>query len=843
MSKLVLALVLGLGSHLVAGQPAATAQTLGGVSISKSLGDLVSEDVLPENDSVPAMRVALRLIGPQAWPVTDKLYAALHQVAQQLCGSHVMEATFTIMPSPLAVTHGFSAQQLMNYAKAECTAACNDEVFPDLVSAAGCRECGLNTKLFTNEEYASVDVAVIGNYTRRSMLIGTTQATLGVSAFQVAYRLLPGAAPWQPFGPLDPVALRMEAWKIQIAVRGDPLVPYGLQQENMLMLMLHQAKEKLQLRTVYFFRPAQTSQRNKESRVNMLVNRMAQSQARAQNEDPRLVRKEWEALLEEVTRETARMGLHDCSYRLLRVDAMEDEVLADQLDILAGVHRGSSTWSAGAPFWPAALALGCIAVGIFVGAVPLVPRIQQRPTTPIKGYPSVVAPFSSVGPAGERVIKHVPLRVGSVTLPSEIEICQTPDGKDWLLGSGANTKVYKGIKNGVQDVAVKVLANADETQLRYFEQEIKMMKQVSFDRNIVQFYGCCLQIQDCMLLTELMSGGDLMDAIAKDTVGDLRWDCNGASLAIDVVRGLCHLHSKNVVHMDLKSKNVLLNHDKTLAKIADVGLSRLINSSSHQQSSFQLGTFEYTAPELLTGKRCNEKVDIYSLGVVLWEIITHEPPRRGQMRECKVPEECSADILEMVDSCLQEEPHLRPSAKEVFMVLRDWHGGHKSALKRFREGKAMSRINNVRESTERPQRHSADHNQEDASHFDSGSYPASARRSQSDVSQYKAYDRAARQEQGAENSPAMYSSAGSAERLAGSSKDGMSGSDQPKQRSASGLRETGSGASVEEEQAGADAQQTDQAKPQHHATSMTPADLANYGPFANAAPFGDSDDE
>ena len=42
-------------------------------------------------------------------------------------------------------------------------------------------------------------------------------------------------------------------------------------------------------------------------------------------------------------------------------------------------------------------------------------------------------------------------------------------------------------------------------------------------------------------------GGDLMDAIAKDTVGDLRWDCNGASLAIDVVRGLCHLHSKNVV--------------------------------------------------------------------------------------------------------------------------------------------------------------------------------------------------------------------------------------------------------------------------------------------------------
>ena len=56
------------------------------------------------------------------------------------------------------------------------------------------------------------------------------------------------------------------------------------------------------------------------------------------------MRKEWEALLEEVTRETARMGLHECSYRVLRVDAIEDEALVDQLDILAGVHRGSSTW-------------------------------------------------------------------------------------------------------------------------------------------------------------------------------------------------------------------------------------------------------------------------------------------------------------------------------------------------------------------------------------------------------------------------------------------------------------------------------------------------------------------
>ena len=144
----------------------------------------------------------------------------------------------------------------------------------------------------------------------------------------------------------------------------------------------------------------------------------------------------------------------------------------------------------------------------------------------------------------------------------------------------------------------------------------------------------------------------------------------------------------------------------------------------------------------------------------------------------------------------------------------------------------------------RPQRHSADQNLEDVNLFDSGSYPASARRSQSDVSQFKAYDRAVRQEQEAAKAPAMYNSAGSAERPAESGKDGMAGSPRPKERSASGLRGAGPAAPVEQEQAGAADQQTDKAKPQHHASTMTPAALANYGPFANAAPFtDDSDDE
>ena len=90
------------------------------------------------------------------------------------------------------------------------------------------------------------------------------------------------------------------------------------------------------------------------------------------------------------------------------------------------------------------------------------------------------------------------------------------------------------------------------------------------------------------------------------------------------------VHLLQVIHMDLKSKNILLSKEKNLAKITDVGLSRVVNSicgvsrgdgkRNSTEPTFQLGTFEYTAPEVFLGRPCNEKIDIYALGVVLWEV-------------------------------------------------------------------------------------------------------------------------------------------------------------------------------------------------------------------------------
>jgi serine/threonine protein kinase len=117
---------------------------------------------------------------------------------------------------------------------------------------------------------------------------------------------------------------------------------------------------------------------------------------------------------------------------------------------------------------------------------------------------------------------------------------------------------------------------------------------------------------------------------------------------------------------DIKSANVLLTRDGT-AKLADVGMSRVL-SRSHL-SPGGTGTFAWSAPEVLAGRRCSEKADIYSWGVVLWEVCTGEPPVRGNMRPLQCPDDCPAEVIELHRRCLAEDPDERPSAREIVHLL------------------------------------------------------------------------------------------------------------------------------------------------------------------------------
>ncbi|KAK9829623.1 hypothetical protein WJX72_006940 [[Myrmecia] bisecta] len=252
----------------------------------------------------------------------------------------------------------------------------------------------------------------------------------------------------------------------------------------------------------------------------------------------------------------------------------------------------------------------------------------------------------------------------------DIELCRRPDGSEWVLGEGSFGMVFRALRSGVQDVAVKTLTRADSHQLQQFRKEISILKSLSFDRNIVQFYGACVQGGKPMLVLEYMEGGDLRQAMSSARGEELRWYNKGQLIALDVARGLHFLHSNKVMHSDLKSKNILLTKDYSCAKIGDVGLARIMNSQ-YLSNAILGGTFAYAAPELLINARCSEKVDIYSFGVVAWEMATQETPQRGQLRGVKVPEECPVAIAQLIDDCLELDPANRPTARELFDRLRD----------------------------------------------------------------------------------------------------------------------------------------------------------------------------
>ncbi|BDA50936.1 probable serine/threonine-protein kinase DDB_G0267514 at C-terminar half [Coccomyxa sp. Obi] len=249
----------------------------------------------------------------------------------------------------------------------------------------------------------------------------------------------------------------------------------------------------------------------------------------------------------------------------------------------------------------------------------------------------------------------------------QITICKHEDGSDWELGAGAFGKVFKALRGGVQTVAVKILHDAEVGGVN-FTREIAILKGCRHS-NIVQFQGACVSGNRTMLVMEYVEGGDLWRALQREGSRVRSWMQQGRRVALDIARGLCFLHAHSIVLFDLKSHNVLLTRDGT-AKIADVGLAKVLTQGYVSKLEEVAGTFAWAAPELLMGGRCSDKVDMYSFGVVLWELATCERPQRGQLRDVRVPEEVPEEVAQLINECLSYDPKDRPSAKQIYDRLQ-----------------------------------------------------------------------------------------------------------------------------------------------------------------------------
>lgn len=158
--------------------------------------------------------------------------------------------------------------------------------------------------------------------------------------------------------------------------------------------------------------------------------------------------------------------------------------------------------------------------------------------------------------------------------PWSVAICRHSDGSEWKLGQGGYGEVFKALKDGVDEVAVKrIKLGTDSKLLGQFHKEVDLISQLRH-RHIVQFYGACTQPGCLFMVTELMDF-DLYSALHGNDAASYMWTGKyGRSVMRGIASGLNYLHSRSppVVHRDVKSPNILLLNG--VAKIADVGLAR-----------------------------------------------------------------------------------------------------------------------------------------------------------------------------------------------------------------------------------------------------------------------------
>jgi len=177
-------------------------------------------------------------------------------------------------------------------------------------------------------------------------------------------------------------------------------------------------------------------------------------------------------------------------------------------------------------------------------------------------------------------------------------------------------------------------------------------------------------------------GGELLDNVpALPPLGTWPWSLV-KKVASGAVRGMTYLHSGTppVLHRDLKSANLLLDESYT-TKVADFGLSRI---KAHRKSSSMTGncgTVQWMAPEVLANESYAEPADVYSFGIILWELLTRECPYEGMSPiQCalavlnkgdrpKIPSWCPPALVALIDTCTAQNPESRPTFAQVLSAL------------------------------------------------------------------------------------------------------------------------------------------------------------------------------
>ncbi|KAF3437042.1 hypothetical protein FNV43_RR19795 [Rhamnella rubrinervis] len=252
------------------------------------------------------------------------------------------------------------------------------------------------------------------------------------------------------------------------------------------------------------------------------------------------------------------------------------------------------------------------------------------------------------------------------------------------FASGRHSRIYRGIYKQ-RDVAIKLISQPEEDESlaslleKQFISEVALLFRLKHP-NIITFIAACKKPPVFCIITEYLAGGSLRKYLHHQEPHSVPLTLV-LKLALDIARGMQYLHSQGILHRDLKSENLLLGEDMCV-KVADFGISCL-ESQCGSAKGFT-GTYRWMAPEMIKEKHHTKKVDVYSFGIVLWELLTALTPFENMTPEQAafavsqknarppLPSACPMAFSHLINRCWSSSPDKRPHFDEIVSILEGY---------------------------------------------------------------------------------------------------------------------------------------------------------------------------
>eukprot|EP01121_Diplochlamys_sp_Union-15-3_P022457 TRINITY_DN9570_c0_g1_i1.p1 TRINITY_DN9570_c0_g1~~TRINITY_DN9570_c0_g1_i1.p1 ORF type:complete len:517 (-),score=74.42 TRINITY_DN9570_c0_g1_i1:126-1676(-) len=294
----------------------------------------------------------------------------------------------------------------------------------------------------------------------------------------------------------------------------------------------------------------------------------------------------------------------------------------------------------------------------------------------------------------EQYAWFIGMRVKTINQLSDLDIIDLKKvHKTKLIAGGASGKVYLGSYNdlivAIKDLSARFAFEGDNLFYN-FQRELSLLSSLKHP-NIVNIIGACIEPPDLWIIMEYAERGSLYKVLQEETIVIPKAFVSG--MAKGIATGMAFLHERKIIHRDLKSLNVLVTED-WVAKITDFGDSRSISNVM----TIAKGTPQWMAPEVYHNANYTEKSDVYSYGIILWELVTRKIPYQGSLGSLRdilymvqkgerppIPPSCPYFWSKLMRVCWDTNPNTRPSFVQILEALENFQDVEPSKLDKVLE--------------------------------------------------------------------------------------------------------------------------------------------------------------